>query len=633
MGAMQRDDDPAHAATAMTDTAAAPLAPDPSATAATGHDAGMGVTEPVRAPSSTRYELGRVIGKGGMGEVVSAKDEQIGRRVAIKRIRAADPDPKSTARFLREAKIQGQLEHPAIVPVYELSTDPEGRPFFAMKQLAGATLADIIGMALVEDPETLAKYPRQKLLRAFTEVCLAIELAHSKKIIHRDLKPANVMLGDFGEVYVLDWGIAKVLGEHDIEDGPSGDDAHTLAGAMIGTPGYMSPEQIRGDADLDGRADVYALGCVLFEILAFDPLHPRGTKGLESAKTGIDARPSQRAPDREIPPELDAACVAACQADRAKRPLTARELGDLVQRYLDGDRDLAMRKDQAARELAAAKALLDGGLLETLSESRQRTKHRGPTRDELEPYVAALRAANRALALDPKSKEAAELVSRLMLEPPVDTPPEVEAALFENETTAIVNHARIGVWGLLGYLIFFPVIWIAGLRESWLVFGGSALTLGTMLLLHVIKSRPTALLVFVSFLAQVALVALYARGLTPLLVAPGVALLTAIMYASHVRIAPIGVLWACCASGVLIPLAIEGLGLAAATTTIEGATIRMQLAADSIDPTVALIGLGGYVAVILFIATLLVRLQAIERRTSQRRIQLQAWQLAQLMPK
>ncbi|MBA2545167.1 MAG: serine/threonine protein kinase, partial [Deltaproteobacteria bacterium] len=343
---MHRDDDAAHAATAATGL---------GATEAAGTD---GAADPVM---SGRYELGRMIGKGGMGEVVSAKDEQIGRRVAIKRIRG-ESDAKSTARSMREARIQGQLEHPSIVPVYELSRDAQGRPFFAMKQLAGATLADIIGMALVEDPETLEKYPRPLLLRKFAEVCLAIEFAHSKQIIHRDLKPANVMLGDFGEVYVLDWGIAKAVGDStDIESGPSGDGTQTLVGAMIGTPGYMSPEQIRGDADLDGRADVYSLGCILFEILAFDTLHPRGVKGLESATAGIDARPSRRAPERDIPPELDAVCVAACHADRAARPLTARELGAMVQRYLDGDRDLAMRKELAARELGAAKALLEGG--------------------------------------------------------------------------------------------------------------------------------------------------------------------------------------------------------------------------------------------------------------------------------
>ncbi len=616
---MQGDDDTAHAATAATATPSGPS----SARATTG-DAVSG-----------RYEVGRLIGKGGMGEVMSAKDDQIGRRVAIKRIRGT-ADAKATARFIREAKIQGQLEHPAIVPVYELSTDPEGRPFFAMKQLAGATLGDIIGMTLVEDPKTLAVYPRLRLLRAFADVCLAIEFAHSKRIVHRDLKPANVMLGDFGEVYVLDWGIAKVIGDSDdITAGPSGDagDHHTIAGAMIGTPGYMPPEQIRGDADLDGRADVYTLGCVLFEILALEPLHPRGSKGLESAKAGVDARPSVRAPERNIPPELDAVCVAACQADRAKRPLTARELGKLVQDYLDGDRDTALRKQLAARELSAAQGLLDGGLLETLSNSRQRTLPRGPKREELGPYSAAMRAASRSLALDPTSREAAQLVSRLMLEPPIDTPPEVEKELENTEIQLMVRHATLGMWGLIGYLMFFPIIWLGGIREPWLVFGGTALTFAIMATLFVVTRRPSAKMIFLSFLGQVVLVALYARGLSPLLVAPGVALITTLMYATHIRTGPVWLLWLCCAGGVLIPLIIEGFGMVSATTSVVGSTLTIQLPATSLDHTVALAGLGGYVAVILFIAALLSRMQAHDRRAIQRTVQLHAWQLGQLMPK
>ncbi len=618
---MRTDDDTANAATAKTGDGNAATQP---AASDTGGSPGA---------SLGRYEVGRLIGKGGMGEVMSAKDEQIGRRVAIKRIRGT-ADAKSTARFVREAKIQGQLEHPAIVPVYELSKDPEGRPFFAMKQLAGATLADIIGMVLVEDPQTIAAYPRQRLLRAFTEVCLAIEFAHTKKIVHRDLKPANVMLGDFGEVYVLDWGIAKVIGDSDdITEGPSGDDTtHTVAGAMIGTPGYMSPEQIRGDADLDGRADVYALGCLLFEILALEPLHPRGAAGLASAKAGTDAKPSHRAPDRDIPPELDAVCVAACEVERANRPLTARELGAMVQRYLDGDRDLALRKSLAARELAAAQTLLEGGLLETLSESRQRTLPRGPRREELIPYSAALRAANRALALDPKSHEAAQLVSRLMLEPPIETPPEVETELAKHETELVVRHARIGMWGLIGYLIFFPVMWLGGIREPWLVFGGTALTFGIMAMLFVVVKRPTPATIFLSFLGQVVLVAFYARGLSPLLVAPGVALITTLMYATHIRTGPIWLLWLCCAGGVLLPLAAEGLGWISSTTSIDGATLAIQLPAEHLDSKVALIGLGGYVAVILFIAALLVRMQAQDRLAIQRTVQLQAGQLRDLLP-
>jgi serine/threonine protein kinase len=233
-----------------------------------------------------RYHIGDMLGRGGMGEVLSARDEQIGRAVAIKRLRVANPPPDVVARFLREARIQSRLEHPAVVPVHELVTIGE-QPFFVMKQLAGITLADVIAKLAQRDPRTIEEFPRLRLLRAFADVCLAVEFAHTRGVVHRDLKPANVIVGDFGEVYILDWGIARVL--HDPEgDRPSFADVHTLdgtqtvVGSILGTPGYISPEQISNDDSLDGRADVYALGCILYEILTLQPLLPRGSAAVAS---------------------------------------------------------------------------------------------------------------------------------------------------------------------------------------------------------------------------------------------------------------------------------------------------------------------------------------------------------------
>src|SRR5438067_11216377 len=195
------------------------------------------------------YEVSEVLGRGGMGEVVLAYDTEIGRGVAIKHMLDASSEV-ARERFLREAKIQARLDHPAIVPVYEV-----GRDSFTMKRLAGTTLLDVI----VKGSAT-----RQRMLRAFVDVCLAVELAHSRGVVHRDLKPANIMLGDFGEVYVLDWGIARIAGEEasraSFSDIDTIEGGATMVGAVLGTPGYMSPEQVRGDADLDGRGDVYSLG-------------------------------------------------------------------------------------------------------------------------------------------------------------------------------------------------------------------------------------------------------------------------------------------------------------------------------------------------------------------------------------
>src|SRR5512146_2356475 len=149
-------------------------------------DERTGAGAPPERPSATRYALGERIGKGGMGEVLAARDEQIGREVAVKRLRAAEPDDRTIERFLREACIQGRLQHPAIPPVHEVGRDERGLPFFVMKKLAGTTLAQILS-ASPRDP----RYTRVRILRAFAEVCLATEFAHVRGVIHRDLKPAN----------------------------------------------------------------------------------------------------------------------------------------------------------------------------------------------------------------------------------------------------------------------------------------------------------------------------------------------------------------------------------------------------------------------------------------------------------
>ena len=285
------------------------------------------------------YELGELIGRGGMGEVVAAHDLRIGRDVAIKRMRSAHPDATQLSRFLREARVQARLDHPAIVPVYELGTDDHGKPFFTMKRLAGTTLAQRLAEAA----------PRPVLLRAFIDVCMAVDFAHARGVVHRDLKPANIMLGDYGEVYVLDWGVARVLADAAVPVQPDIEtlDGETSAGVLLGTPGYMAPEQIHG-LEVVPATDVYALGSILFEILTSEPLHPRGDGALGSTLTRPQQSPSERVREREIPPELDLACHDAVAEHPQDRP-SARALADRVQRYLDGDRDLERRRALAGR--------------------------------------------------------------------------------------------------------------------------------------------------------------------------------------------------------------------------------------------------------------------------------------------
>ena len=184
------------------------------------------ITGEIPLSSADRYEVGARIGSGGMGEVVLQIDRNIGRAVAKKMLHPEMHNSISLQRFVREARVQGQLEHPAVVPVHDFGVDDDGRLFFTMKRIRGQTLAQILERLAGHDRDTELKFTRHKLLSAFVQVCLAVEYAHKRGVIHRDLKPSNIMLGDFGEVYVLDWGLAKLTrgsgAAGDSEEAPAG---------------------------------------------------------------------------------------------------------------------------------------------------------------------------------------------------------------------------------------------------------------------------------------------------------------------------------------------------------------------------------------------------------------------------
>src|SRR5262245_31299579 len=230
------------------------------------------------AEPGARYTLTRLHATGGIGRVWVARDPTLGREVALKELRPERAEnPLVWARFLQEAKVTGQLEHPGIVPIYELGWRPQdNQPFYTMRFVRGGTLRAAIQAYHRKRAEGSAgALDLRALLDAFVAVCNAIAYAHARGVIHRDLKPANVVLGDFGEVLVLDWGLAKVLGEPADDTEPElsrptlGDapDDLTQAGQVLGTPAYMAPEQAAGRPDQVGRrTDVYGLGAILYEI-------------------------------------------------------------------------------------------------------------------------------------------------------------------------------------------------------------------------------------------------------------------------------------------------------------------------------------------------------------------------------
>jgi len=549
------------------------------------------------------YALGELLGRGGMGEVVVAFDEAIGREVAIKRMLDDRPDSEAEDRFLREAKIQARLEHPAIVPVHELGRDACGRPYFTMKRLAGVTLAELLGG------------PRQPLLRAFAEVCLAIEFAHGHGVIHRDLKPSNIMLGDFGEVYVLDWGVARVLDDGSAK--PSVRDmaaagGETQVGAVMGTPGYMAPEQALGYG-IGPALDVYALGCVLFEILTGEPLHPRGTGGAANAIANPTEAPSARRPELAIAPELDAACTAALAENPAARP-SARALAERIQAYLDGDRDLERRRELAAGQLAHARAALATG---------------DPAR-----RAEAVHAAGRALALDPGSIDAADLVTALLVEPPRVMPPALEASLGDSERAAIRVRARTAVFAFAAVLPFLAVVPFVEVKSWPLLLGFFASMLG-MALVSWMSYRRGAHIVSISLVTTLVTTLFASRlagpfVLTPVIVGGIVLGLTAI---PALQARPwLVVSWI--AAAMIAPIALEAAGVFERTWWYEGDTLQIRsLVLHGKDRTIETVALVVTHIAFIAMASLFSRATMRDRRAAERRLHVQAWHLQQLLPR
>jgi eukaryotic-like serine/threonine-protein kinase len=593
-------------------------------------------------PRSQRYQTMAPLAVGGMGEVVSALDIHLGREVAIKRLRAARPTEHDLGRFLREAKIQGRLDHPAIVPIHDLAVDDAGRPFFAMKQLAGVTLHDLLYRAPGAGGATRT---RLQLLRAFVDVCLAVEFAHTRGVIHRDLKPGNVVFGDFGEVYVLDWGIARVFEATDPlvtfhDAGPAAplhldaeDDLATPAtpapsiamtmdasgtgdGAIVGTPGYMAPEQVRADPALGPGADIYALGCILYEVLAGVPLHPRGAAAaLASTLDEPDARPSVRALDRDVSPELDAICVRATAPLPADRFASARALGEAVQGYLDGDRDVALRRQLAARHLDDARAAL-------------------AAKDDPSARRRIMRAAGAALALDPGSHQAADLVSALLLHPPADPPPEVRAELARADAAYARRHARLAYIAFLAYVVFIPPFLWVGVRD-WTYLGiGYALLTVNLTWSHLTTRHPSPppYRAWITAVLNAIVVAIFGRMLGPWIIAPGLAAITLAFLANHPHLRLTWLLTLIYAAAALGPWALEIAGVIQPTSIPDPRGFIIVPPALEVDVVRGPYLILGWVAGLIFIAGLVGHTVARRRTERESHAATQAWQLRQLVP-
>ncbi len=372
------------------------------------------------APLRGEYNLLREIARGGMGQIYYGEDPQLERHVAVKVSSVSEngEDP----RFAKEAKVLAQLAHPNIVPIHNIGVDAQGRPFYSMKLVKGRTLQALLNLVRDGDATTTRDYPRATLLTVFRKVCDAMMFAHSKGILHRDLKPENIMVGEYGEVLVMDWGLAKVLGEQEscgagnarVND--TGDYGMTIEGEVMGTPQYMSPEQAHGMvADLDQRSDIYSLGGILYAILTrrppiegttLDEVLTKVKNGSISpmiTRRGVKERAAVNTPNAmgvEVPHALQAVTLKAMATDRDKRYPSVEALAGDIERHQNGFATQAedagawklirlwVARNKVLAGSATAMLLVVGGFAgEVLSEGRRATRALRNL-SELSPLVA-----------------------------------------------------------------------------------------------------------------------------------------------------------------------------------------------------------------------------------------------------
>ncbi len=336
-----------------------------------------------------RYQIGGELGRGGMGQVLLARDPHLCRNVALKTLlRGKKISPRRVARFITEAQLTAQLDHPNIMPVYEIGVLEDGGVFFTMKAIQGITLQEVLRRLRKRDPLAIAEYTQRRLLNIFLPVCMAMAYGHDRGVLHRDLKPANVMLGPFNEVLVMDWGLARVIKKPSMipelldeerfeEDGVAV--LKTRDGAMIGTPGYMSPEQLEcREERLDPRSDQFSLGSILYELITYRHAFPG--KSPAEVQWRMKHRglipPRKRAPEMSIPEELEAICMRSLAMEPDARFPSVLDLHHAIDAFLEGARRKAEAESrvEVGREAFSRYAALRDVLLAQNFETREARK-------------------------------------------------------------------------------------------------------------------------------------------------------------------------------------------------------------------------------------------------------------------
>ncbi len=427
-----------------------------------------------------RYSPHKKLNQGGMKAIWEVDDHRTARKVAMALIQdskiASEADIES---FLYEARLTANLQHPNIIPIYDIAVDEDGNPYFTMKALKGETLSEIVKKLREGDEEFRNRYTRTRLIGIFLKVCNAIDYAHTKGVIHLDLKPSNVIVGDFGDVHVLDWGLSTLITHLEEYDGDavswnSMDDVELENGQTLtrylessakrrhtvgGTPGYMSPEQAQGSpTDIDFRTDVYMLGAMLYEILTYQcPIVGETVKTvLQKTVRGDFASPAKRSQKLRIPPALSAICMKAMQTEKDERYANVAALIRDIQQYQEGFATLAenptflthatllVRRHKLPVTLLSASAMIIGIILtnsfvsikqservalNALASLKEKSEYIETTAKKVAPdYIDLMQRAEReyaftdaeqaidtSLAFDPNNKSAWLLKARMLL--------------------------------------------------------------------------------------------------------------------------------------------------------------------------------------------------------------------------
>lgn len=546
--------------------------------------------EPTDLRPPIRYCETGVLGEGGMGRVSLVDDAVVRRQVALKRVRPDKQDQRAmAARFVEEARLQGRLQHPNILPVYDIGVDDEDQPYFTMRPIEGQSLAEALG-------EVDATARRREFLSGLSQVALAVDYAHRNDVVHCDLKPRNIVLGTFGEVYVVDWGAA-----HDLRLS-----LRERASILSGSPNYMAPEQTDGRTHLiAATTDVFALGAIVFEVVRGHSL----AESVRSASAGADVF-------GDLPEPLGVLCQRATSTDPDHRYPSMREFHDVLQGFLDGELD-GERKASESRRLASDAARS----AELLSSSD----------NELEERTHAVQAAGRALALDPSNPVAFEVFLDVLDTPMQEEPSEVVDMAADAQLERIRRLGKTAVFAYCGQLLHSPLFLAADVREPgylYAFYASMAVATVVALWTHLRPSEAkVALCLAVSSLGAASLTGL----LGPLFVMPMVVIVNAatfgVMFSGRKTALPT-------LAGVLslsAPYVGSKLGWLPDVYAFGGDSLVIQAGAFALDAGAEMI-LFAVNLVTLAFGSIVIAVLSLRVRSVERRLFAQTWHLRRLLP-